>query len=165
VKTLTEQKMVAQGQADYGKLQLGELRTNWEVAQGTVQTLESKVYEVQLTEGKKVRNLESLLEEKSHEFDRKFYENQKNLAEILTLGSTVERFGNSEKVSQQKLNALQLEVKNYKNQVSAKNEDLKTYEDQCGTLKSEIAVQEIAIKELELKFAGKISDGDAEVSK
>lgn len=64
--------MVAQGQVDSGKLQLGELRTNWEVAQGTIKTLESKVYEVQLTEGKKVRNLESLLEEKSHEFDRKF---------------------------------------------------------------------------------------------
>jgi septal ring factor EnvC (AmiA/AmiB activator) len=87
------------------------------------------------------------------------------LAEILTLASLVELFGNSEKVSQQKLNALQLEVKNYKNQVSAKNEDLKTYEDQCATLKSEIAVQEIAIKKLESKFACKISDGDAEVSK
>lgn len=83
----------------------------------------------------------------------------------MTLASTVERFGNSEKVSQQKLNALQLEVKNYENQVSTKNEELKTYEDQCGTLKAEISVQEIAMKELESKFAGKISDGDAEVSK
>lgn len=60
MKTLEGQKIVAQGQVDSRKAQLGELRTNWEAAQGTIKTLESKVYEVTLTEGKKVRNLESL---------------------------------------------------------------------------------------------------------